>query len=81
MDPAVIASIDTILKGAGFVGVVALAFGWTAYKLYNRLQVIQDKRVEDAQKYADSMAQATSTIKELTAAVNRIADMWDGKSR
>lgn len=80
MDPALVSAVDTVLQGAGVIGAVALAFGWAVSKLYTRLQVIQDKRVEDAQKYAEGMAQATATIKELTAAVNRIADLY-GKNR
>lgn len=63
----------------GLLGVVALALAWVCVKLYTRLQALQDKRVEDAQKYAEGMAQATATIKELAAVVNRVADMWDGK--
>lgn len=77
VDPAVVSSIDTILKGAGAVGAVALALGWALWKVYSRLQLVQDKRVEDAKNYAESMAEATATIKEHTAAVNRMADMWD----
>jgi hypothetical protein len=81
VDPAVVSSIDTILQGAGFLGAAILALGWFCLKKDKDLQQSQEKRVEDAKKYAEGMAQAASTIKELTNAVNRIADMWDGKSR
>lgn len=80
MDPAVASSIDTILKGAGFVGLAALVLGWACLKMYNRIQELQDKRVADAQKYAEGMAQAAAQLKDLTTTVNRLADVLEEKN-
>lgn len=79
VDPTVASSIDTILKGAGFVGLAALALGWVCHKFYNRIQELQDKRVLDAQKYAEGMAQAVATIRDQTATINRLADVLEEK--
>lgn len=77
MEPNTASAIQTLLQGAGFLGAAILALGWACLTLYRRLEVMADKRVEDAQRYAEGMAKVVEVLREHTSSVNRVADVLE----
>ncbi len=67
-------AITTVLQGAGAIGVIALALGWTCIRLYNDLKASQESRIKDAQEYAKGMAQAVQSLDGLTTTIEKVAD-------
>lgn len=61
------------LAQAGLLGAIALGALFVAYQKDKRVQELQEKRVTDAQKYAEGLQQAVGLIEDNTEALERLA--------
>ena len=69
--------MDAILQSllaSGPMGVAVAALCYAVIRLYTRLDEIQEKRVADAQVYAQKMGEAASLIRDNTATLQRLID-------
>ena len=77
MDPT--SGIISQLSQAGLLGAAVLALGWMLLKKDAKVQELQEKRVTDAQKYAEGLQQATGRIEDNTEVLQRFVDAQKGK--
>lgn len=77
MDPT--GGIVAQLQQAGLLGACVIALGYMLLKKDAKVQELQEKRVVDAQKYAEGLQQATGLIRDHTKVLERLADAQEGK--
>jgi predicted negative regulator of RcsB-dependent stress response len=58
----------------GLQGVIIFALAWVCWRLWGRVEQLQDKRVEDAQKLTDVIAANTASRDQHTEAIERLTD-------
>jgi hypothetical protein len=77
--------IASTLIQAGPLGAIILALGVAYWRQGNELRSTQDKRVEDAQKVADTLLDLNdkwnATVMTLTAAVNDLKTAVEARRR
>jgi hypothetical protein len=70
--------MDSILQSlvtSGPLGIAVVALGYAVLRLYTRIDEIQEKRVADAQVYAQKMSEAAGLIRDHTATLQRFIDI------
>lgn len=71
---AILERAAAILLAQGPLGVVVLAQAYWIWKLNGQLTVIQEKRVQDAYKLAETVTVCASALERNTDAVNALTD-------
>lgn len=67
-------SVAELLK-LGFAGVIIVALAWVAWRLWSRVETLQDKRVEDAQKLTALVEANTVSREKHTAAIESLTEL------
>jgi len=76
--------VDTLLellgsiKVIGPIGVIALIEMWAIYSLFNRLQDLQDKRLQDYEKMKDEYTQLSQDINRTLDTVLKVMGKKNG---
>lgn len=70
MDAASTGAIS-ILTGLGLPGLIIGVLAFAVYKLYNRVQELQDKRLEDAREIITTTANITTALGNLSNVIEK----------
>lgn len=71
MDATTTASAVGILTSMGLPGLIILALALSVYKLYNRNQELQDKRIDEARESLKVMSDITTALGNLSDVIKQ----------
>lgn len=66
MEADQLTGVTGMLLDKGLLGLAALVLGWVSFKLFQRLQDVQDKRIAESRESVKALTDAATAIEQLS---------------